>query len=182
MTNHLISTSTFLSLVLRHQPETIGVTLDSEGWIAIAELLAACAAHGKPITRELLEEVVATNDKRRFSISPDGVRIRANQGHSVDVDLGLTPQEPPDLLFHGTVAKFLDSIRRSGLIKGTRHHVHMSADEQTAGKVGQRRGQPVILIIEAARMSRAEHAFFQSDNGVWLVDAVPAEYLRFPSA
>jgi putative RNA 2'-phosphotransferase len=182
MTKHLISTSKFLSLVLRHQPETIGITLDAEGWVAIADLLTACAAHGKPITRELLEEVVATNDKRRFSISPDGVRIRANQGHSVEVDLGLTPREPPDLLFHGTVAKFLDAIRRIGLIKGNRHHVHMSADEQTAGKVGQRRGKPVILTIEAARMSRAGHAFFQSDNGVWLVDAVPPEYLRFPSA
>jgi putative RNA 2'-phosphotransferase len=130
----------------------------------------------------LLEELVVTNDKRRFSISPDGVRIRANQGHSVEVDLGLTPREPPDVLFHGTVAKFLDSIRRSGLIKGNRHHVHMSADEQTAAKVGQRHGKPVILTIEATRMSRVGHAFFQSDNGVWLVDAVPPEYLRFPSA
>src|SRR4051812_33485485 len=107
MTKHLVSTSKFLSLVLRHQPETIGVTLDPEGWIAVDALLAACAAHGKPIARALLNEVVATNDKKRFAFSPDGERIRANQGHSVEVDLGLTPREPPDILFHGTVEKFL---------------------------------------------------------------------------
>lgn len=179
MKTDLISASKLLSLVLRHQPETIGVSLDDGGWIAIETLLAACAAHHKPISRELLHDIVASNDKRRFSISADGVRIRANQGHSVDVDLGLPPREPPAILFHGTVAKFLESIRCSGLIKGNRRHVHLSADKTTAEKVGQRRGQPVVLTVAADRMHRAGHAFFLSDNGVWLVNAVPVEYLQF---
>jgi putative RNA 2'-phosphotransferase len=179
MNKHLVSTSKFLSLVLRHQPETIGVSLDAEGWIEIETLLAACAAHNKPISRELLHEVVATNDKQRFAISPDGARIRASQGHSIEVDLRLVPQEPPEILYHGTVEKFLDSIRRGGLIKGQRRHVHLSADRSTAEKVGRRRGQPVLLSIDAGRMHRAGHEFFLSDNGVWLVDAVPVEYLRF---
>jgi putative RNA 2'-phosphotransferase len=171
--------SKFLSLVLRHQPETIGVTLDPEGWIAIDELLTAAAAHGTTITRELLSEVVASSDKQRFAISADGQRVRANQGHSVEVDLKLAPIAPPEQLFHGTVAKFLDSIRQSGLIKGQRQHVHLSADRPTAEKVGQRRGQPVILRIAAGRMQRDGHHFYRSENGVWLVDAVPVEYLAF---
>jgi putative RNA 2'-phosphotransferase len=173
------TTSKFLSLVLRHQPETIGVTLDPEGWIAIDELLIAAAAHGTPITRGLLDEVVASSDKQRFAISADGARIRANQGHSVEVDLKLSLVEPLEELFHGTVAKFLDSIRLSGLIKGARQHVHLSADRITAEKVGQRRGQPVILGVAAGRMQRDGHHFYRSENGVWLVDAVPAEYLAF---
>lgn len=180
MQKDLVSTSRFLSLVLRHQPETIGISLDDGGWIAIETLLAACAAHDKRITRELLNEVVANNDKRRFSISADGARIRANQGHSVDVDLGLPQREPPGILFHGTVAKFFESIRRSGLIKGSRRHVHLSADKTTAEEVGQRRGQPIVLTVAADRMHRAGHAFLLSDNGVWLVEAVPVEYLQFP--
>lgn len=171
--------SKFLSLVLRHQPETIGVALDPEGWIEIIELLTAAAAHGTQISRTLLDEIVANSDKQRFAISADGQRIRANQGHSVEVDLKLSPVEPPEELFHGTVDKFLDSIRRSGLVKGARQHVHLSADRATAEKVGERRGQPVILGIAAGKMQRAGHTFYRSENGVWLTEAVPAEYLTF---
>ena len=125
-----------------------------------------------------MEEVVATNDKRRFAFSPDRTLIRANQGHSVEVDLNLVPVEPPELLYHGTVERFLDSIRVNGLVRGQRHHVHLSADRETAARVGQRRGRPVALIVEAARMHADGQAFYRSENGVWLTEAVPAEYLR----
>jgi putative RNA 2'-phosphotransferase len=121
--------------------------------------------------------VVRTNDKQRFAYSADGNRIRANQGHSLPIDLGLVPVEPPELLYHGTVLRFLDAIRRDGLVKGKRHHVHLSPDPQTATNVGQRRGQPIVLAIEAGRMFRDGHAFYRSENGVWLTDAVPAAYV-----
>jgi len=124
--------------------------------------------------------VVATNDKRRFSFSDDGLRIRANQGHSVEVDLKLQARQPPELLYHGTVARFVESIRGQGLVRGSRLHVHLSPDEETARRVGRRRGRPVILVVEAGRMHRDGHPFFLSANGVWLTDAVPPEYLRFP--
>ena len=166
--------------MLRHQPQASGIQLDSEGWADVDELLAGCGRHGRCITLEQLREVVDTNEKCRFAISADGRRIRANQGHSVEGDLGLAPVEPPQWLFHGTVAKFLDSIRRQGLLKGSRQHVHLSADRETAQRVGQRRGQPVVLVIAAERMAYAGHVFYRSENGVWLVDAVPAEYLQFP--
>ncbi len=128
--------SKFLSFVLRHRPQAIGITLDAEGWVAVDELLAAAARHGQSVTRQQVEEVVATNDKQRFSFSADGRRIRANQGHSVEVDLGLVPVEPPELLYHGTVERFLDSIRQEGLVRGKRHHVHLSADRETAAARG----------------------------------------------
>lgn len=178
MDRELISTSKFLSLVLRHQPETIDIALDDQGWVAIDVLLAAANRAGKKLTRPLLERVVRENDKQRFAISPDGERIRANQGHSVEVDLGLQPVQPPELLYHGTVAKFLDSIQASGLVRGSRQYVHLSPDLETARKVGQRRGQPVILVVESGRMWRDGIAFFRAENGVWLTNAVPAEYLR----
>ena len=180
MRRELIRISKFLSLVLRHRPETIGITLAPDGWVDVDELLEACRAHGRAISRRVLHEVVATNDKRRFSFSPDGRQIRANQGHSVEVELGLEPVEPPELLYHGTVARFLGSIRARGLVRGSRQHVHLSADRQTAQRVGQRRGRPVVLVVEAARMHGDGHRFYLSENGVWLVEAVPADYLRFP--
>jgi putative RNA 2'-phosphotransferase len=173
-------TSKFLSYVLRHHPESIGVELDEAGWVRVDELLAACRRHGRPISRAKLEEVVRTNDKRRFSFSPDGLRIRASQGHSLAIDLGLEPLEPPELLYHGTVAQFLLAIRREGLVRGGRHHVHLSADEPTARRVGRRRGRPVVLVVESGRMHRDGRAFYRSANGVWLTDSVPPEYLRFP--
>jgi putative RNA 2'-phosphotransferase len=178
MSNPLVQRSKFLSLVLRHQPEKIGITLDAAGWVSVRELLDACGRHGVALTREQLDEVVATSDKKRFAFSDDALRIRANQGHSVEVELGYTPLAPPDVLFHGTVDRFLASIHEKGLIKGERHHVHLSADEETAAKVGQRRGKPVILKINAAKMHGAGHVFYRSENGVWLTDHVPAEFIE----
>jgi putative RNA 2'-phosphotransferase len=177
----IISTSKFLSLVLRHQPEVIGMKLDDEGWLAIDVLIANVNQHGHALTLELLHEIVATSDKKRFALSDDGLRIRANQGHSVaGVDLKLEKQTPPDTLYHGTVAAFIESIRARGLQKCSRSHVHLSADEATAHKVGARRGKPIILRVDAAAMHRDDHHFYLSANGVWLVDSVPVSYLVIP--
>lgn len=169
-----VEASKFLSYVLRHRPDSVGVTLDAEGWIEVEVLLGALSDHGRPLTRTELEEIVATSDKQRFAL--DGDRIRANQGHSVQVDLALEPRTPPEVLYHGTVERFLASIRERGLLKGQRTHVHLSADRETATRVAQRRGKPVILEIECGRMR--EHVFYLSDNGVWLVEAVPPEFIR----
>lgn len=170
--------SKFLSLVLRHQPEAIGIALDPAGWVEVSALLEAMRRHGRGISETELREVVETNDKKRFCFSDDGLRIRASQGHSVEVELGYEPAEPPEELFHGTVERFLDPIRREGLRKGDRHHVHLSPDRPTAERVGQRRGRPVILTIRAGQMHRDGLAFFLSANGVWLTDHVPAEYIE----
>ncbi|HYE17929.1 MAG TPA: RNA 2'-phosphotransferase [Tepidisphaeraceae bacterium] len=175
------ATSKFLSYVLRHRPDEIGLSLDAAGWVGVDDLLDALAAHGEPTTHDQLLAIVRTNDKQRFALSEDGARIRASQGHSVDVELGYAPAEPPPVLFHGTVEKFVDSIRATGLRKGERHHVHLSADEATASKVGGRRGKPVILRIDASAMRAAGHAFFRSANGVWLTEHVAAEFIAFPS-
>jgi putative RNA 2'-phosphotransferase len=165
-----------MSLVLRHEPGRLGLTLDAGGWVPVADLLAALG-----VDRETLDHVVATNDKQRFAVlrGPDGVeRIRASQGHSVEVDLGLTPATPPDRLYHGTGAAALESIRATGINKGGRHHVHLSVDTPTAQRVGARRGGRVAIItVDAGRMAADGHAFYRSDNGVWLVDEVPAGYL-----
>lgn len=177
-----VSHSKFLSLVLRHQPEAIGVVLDPQGWIDVDVLLNAMAKHGHPLDFSDLERLVRESDKKRFALNEDGKRIRANQGHSVEVDLALSPQVPPEVLYHGTVDRFLDSIKATGLEKRERHHVHLSSDIETAMKVGQRRGKPVLLEIRSGDMHRAGHVFFVSDNGVWLTDRVPAEFLIFPSA
>ncbi len=170
--------SKFLSLVLRHEPERLGLTLDSAGWIEVEKLLAACRAPQVPLTRERLEHIVATSEKKRFAFDETRTRIRASQGHSVTVEVRYEPQVPPEILFHGTVEKFLPSIRVQGLLKGERHHVHLSADEATALKVGERRGQPILLTVKADAMHRAGHAFYLSANGVWLVDNVPAAFLE----
>ncbi len=174
----MASTSKFLSLVLRHDPARIGIVLDEHGWTDVAALLAACAAHGVWITRAELEQIVATSDKRRFALSEDGTRIRANQGHSVEVDLELAPAVPPARLYHGTIDRFVGSIRAGGLVRGERHHVHLSADVETAKKVGGRRGRPVVLTVRADEMT--DHVFYRSANGVWLVEHVPAELIDFP--
>ncbi len=173
--------SKFLSLVLRHEPQRAGLVLDEVGWVAVDELLAGCARAGVPVTREQLTDMVAESDKQRFAFSPDGGRIRANQGHSVEVKLDYAPQTPPELLFHGTATRFLDSIRDRGLVRGDRHHVHLSADLETARKVGQRHGQPIVLTVRAREMYRAGHVFLRSANGVWLAEAVPVDWLEFPS-
>jgi putative RNA 2'-phosphotransferase len=175
--NSLVRLSKKMSLALRHDPARFGLHPDSAGWVPVEGFLAALN-----ITRGELDAVVAGNDKRRFAIrlDADGAeRIRANQGHSIPVDLGLSPVTPPDLLYHGTSAAALGSIRASGLNRGGRHHVHLSADTETARRVGARRaGQVVILTVDAAAMARDGHEFYRSDNGVWLTAAVPPAYLR----
>ncbi|NGO42089.1 RNA 2'-phosphotransferase [Streptomyces ureilyticus] len=173
-----VKVSKYLSKHLRHQPDRIGLTLDEGGWVEIETLMAAASAHGFRFTRAELDHVVATNDKRRFAI--EGNRIRASQGHSVEVDLGLSPATPPAYLYHGTVARNLDAIRAEGLRPMNRHDVHLSPDRETATRVGARRGRPVVLSVDAAAMHRDGHIFRVSANGVWLTTVVPPRYLRFP--
>lgn len=171
--------SRLLSHVLRHAPERLGITLDANGWTSVNALISAAQKQGFKIDREILENTVATNDKKRFSLSGDGTLIRAAQGHSVAIDLALTPSEPPASLFHGTARDNLASILAEGLKAGSRRHVHLSLDEQTAIKVGSRHGKPVVLKVDTAAMQRDGFSFFQADNGVWLTDSVPPVYLAF---
>jgi putative RNA 2'-phosphotransferase len=171
-----VNLSRTLSYVLRHRPDSIGIALSNDGWVDIDILLKALAANGKRVSREQLAQVVAENDKKRFAI--DGNRIRASQGHSVEVELGYTPAEPPEVLYHGTATRHLDAIFADGLVKGRRHHVHLSASTETAAKVGARHGKPVVLTVDAAAMVRDGALFYVSENGVWLTDAVPAYHLR----
>jgi putative RNA 2'-phosphotransferase len=172
-----VKVSKYLSKHLRHQPERIGLALDDAGWVEIDTLIAAATAHGFRFTRDELDHVVAANDKKRFAI--DGTRIRASQGHSVEVDLGLPPATPPPYLYHGTVDRFLDAIRAEGLRPMNRHAVHLSPDRETATRVGARRGRPVVLSVDSAAMHRDGHLFHVSANGVWLTEAVPPRYLQF---
>ena len=176
----LITLSKAISRVLRHRPDAAGLVLDKHGWCDVDELLQGLARMGVPTTREMLEHVVQNNDKQRFVL--EGNRIRAAQGHSVaGVEPVLRPKRPPSRLFHGTVAANLESILRRGLLPMRRHHVHLSADEATATLVGGRRGTPVVLTVDAARMERDGHQFYVSENGVWLAEAVPARYLTSPA-
>ena len=170
--------SKFLSRHLRHTPEALGLTLAEGGWVSISDLLAACAAHGTPISPEELAELVSGSDKQRFAFSADGQRIRAQQGHSVTIDLQLRPAVPPARLYHGTGAGALPAIRREGLLKMQRHHVHLSPDEDAARRVGARRDRPVILTVDAAALHASGAVFYESGNGVWLTDAVPPRFLR----
>ncbi|MCQ4164513.1 RNA 2'-phosphotransferase [Tahibacter harae] len=174
----LVKLSKFLSLILRHQPETIGLTLDAQGWADIAELLHKAAAAGRPIEREDLDQVIADNDKKRFTLSADGLRLRAAQGHSTPVQLDLPARTPPQRLYHGTATRFLDAILAEGLKPQARQHVHLSTDIATALDVGSRHGRAVVLGVDAAAMEAAGCRFFQADNGVWLTAAVPAQFLR----
>src|SRR6185369_11200546 len=164
--------SKFLSLVLRHEPEKIGLALDDEGWTSVSDLLPRVIIDGNPITFDELQNVVVTNDKQRFSFSDDKTLIRANQGHSVQVALGYEPLSPPATLYHGTAERFLSSIERQGLLKGQRHHVHLSEDLKIATEVGTRYGRPVVLLIASERMNKHGHLFFRSQNGVWLTEHV----------
>ncbi len=154
--------------------------LDSAGWVGVDELLRAFSQKHDPMSRGELEDIVRGNDKARFAFSDDGKRIRALQGHSLDVELEYEPREPPDLLFHGTVASRLASIRERGLERGRRHDVHLSTSAEVAEGVGERRGRPVVLEVDAARMADAGHAFRCTPNGVWLTEHVPAVFIRFP--
>jgi len=178
MRDRTVETSKFLSYVLRHRPEEIGLELDSEGWSDIDALIAAAAPHDRRLDRALIEEVVANNDKKRFAISSDGLRIRAVQGHSTaTVQISHQALAPPPVLYHGTASRFVAAILREGLRAGARHHVHLSQEYTTAVAVGTRHGVPVVLSVDAAAMDAAGLSFFLADNGVWLMDAVPPRYL-----
>jgi putative RNA 2'-phosphotransferase len=179
MNDRIVRASKFMSLVLRHQPEKIGIELDANGWTSVADLIARSHNGSVRLSAELIQEVVVTNDKKRFVISEDGLRIRAAQGHSVEVDLDLAARQPPDFLFHGTAARNMESIRESGLLKGRRHHVHLSLDRETAVRVGQRYGKPVVLTVQSRKMWDAGIPFYCSDNGVWLTEFVDSKYLQF---
>jgi putative RNA 2'-phosphotransferase len=168
--------SKYLAKYLRHSPEELGLELQSGGWVPVDDLVAAAQKNGFPITYDELVECVETNDKQRFAFDVTGELIRANQGHSIEVDLQLEEREPPEMLYHGTVERFLPSILEEGLVRGERHHVHLSKDAETARKVGSGRGKPVILKVDAGRMCRDGHKFLLSANGVWLTDAVPPGY------
>jgi putative RNA 2'-phosphotransferase len=179
MEQRLVRLSKFMSLVLRHKPGKIGLTLDEQGWAEVDELVEKARKAGVPLTNDLLREVVEKNDKQRFKLSADGRRIRASQGHSIPVDLGLQPVTPPERLYHGTAERFLESIRFKGLRPGSRQHVHLSPDVATAIKVGSRHGAPVVLVVRAGEMHRDGYVFYLSDNGIWLTVQVPPAYLEF---
>jgi putative RNA 2'-phosphotransferase len=174
--------SKFLSFVLRHQPDSIGLSLDPQGWAGIAELIAKAGAAGTIFSQDDLQRVVATSDKKRFSISDHGLRIRAAQGHSVSVELGLSAREPPAVLYHGTATRFVESILAEGLKAQSRQHVHLSLDEVTAHGVGQRHGKPAILLVDARGMHAEGMKFYVADNGVWLTDQVPPRFLKLSDA
>jgi putative RNA 2'-phosphotransferase len=169
--------SKLLSYVLRHHPETINLTLDKNGWVSVDELLKNLNANGHTIDHDLLEHIVVTNEKKRFSFNENKTMIRASQGHSTTVELDYKVSEPPAVLYHGTVGRNLEAILRDGLHKMERHHVHLSADIPTALQVGQRYGKPVLLSIKAKEMFNAGHAFYCSDNGVWLTESVPPSFI-----
>jgi len=171
--------SKFLSLVLRHQPEAIGLTLSSDGWADINELITKSNRHGFAFSVESIADIVATSDKQRFKLSEDKKKIRANQGHSIHVDVGLAKKAPPEILFHGTATRFLESIKNQGLIPGSRQYVHLSIDKETAIKVGKRHGSPVVFEIKSGKMQEEGFEFFVSENNVWLTKHVPPDFINF---
>jgi len=179
MKMNLTTKSKFLALVLRHKPEEIGLSLDEHGWAVVTELVEKMNSHGSDITSEQLDEIVRTDSKKRYSFSEDRMKIRANQGHSVSVDVGLREAVPPMYLYHGTADKSCDSIERVGLKKMSRLHVHLSVDRATAVKVGERHGRVVVYKVFAKDMHNDGFKFFLSENNVWLTDSVPAKYLQF---
>ncbi|UII28300.1 RNA 2'-phosphotransferase [Fulvivirga maritima] len=172
-------TSKFLSLVLRHKPEQIGLKLDNAGWASVTELVEKCNAHSISLDVDKLSEIVDNNDKKRFIFSPDKQKIRANQGHSLKVDLGLEQKEPPVILYHGTAIRNIDSIKEKGLLKRDRHHVHLSAQTDVAMQVGSRYGKATVLTVNTDQMYKDGLLFYQSENGVWLTDHVPPRYIDF---
>lgn len=173
-----VALSKLLSFLLRHDPKAFGLELDAAGWVGLDALLAALAANGREATRDEVLEVVRTSDKQRFALSAHATRIRANQGHSASVELGYEPAEPPEILFHGTVARVVEAIRREGLLPGKRQHVHLSETIDQAERVGARRGRPVVLSVRARSLSVTGHAFYLAPNGVWLTERVPPEFIE----
>lgn len=178
MEKQLKHISKFISLVLRHKPEEIGLQLNDNGWASVDELIRKLNDRGVEIDINILNNVVETNDKERFSFNEDKTMIRANQGHSIDVELNLKEVIPPDILYHGTTVKYLDSIFKDGLKKQSRQHVHLSQTIETARSVGGRHGKPVILIIRSKEMRSVGYKFYLSENKVWLTDSVPVEYIK----
>jgi len=173
----VVKTSKYLARHLRHDPDRLGLTIEPGGWVLVEELLRACTERSFELTLQDLREVVDRNDKRRFSFNADETKIRANQGHSITVDLALTPTAPPPTLFHGTASSALDSILRNGLHRAGRHHVHLSSDSDTAMHVGARHGRPLVLEVSSGRMAADGHCFFLTENGVWLTEGVAVQYL-----
>ena len=167
--------SKFLSYILRHKPETLDLTMDPQGWVAIDQIIVSST---QPVSHDQILEIARSNSKQRFAISADGQSIRANQGHSIPIDLGLPACEPPEILYHGTALANLAPILAHGLNRQARHHVHLSPDTETARNVGMRHGKPVVLMVKASQMHQAGFEFLLTQNGVWLCDAVPPEYLR----
>lgn len=174
---HEINTGKFIALILRHKPEAIGIHLDEHGWANVDELIAGIAKT-QEFNMAMLEEIVRTDNKQRYSFNDDKTKIRANQGHSIPVDVELEQKTPPDVLWHGTGEKYVSSIEAEGLIPKTRLYVHLSSDHDTAIKVGSRHGKPVVYEVAAKEMQDDGYTFFQSVNGVWLTKQVPAKYLK----
>ena len=174
----MVRTSKFLSLVLRHQPDAAGITVDAHGWAEVGALLRGMTDAGVPCDLQALREIVRTDEKQRYTFNEDGTKIRASQGHSFPVDLGLTQTDPPQVLWHGTATRFLADIMQEGLKPMSRQYVHLSPDAETAYRVGIRHGKPVILQVDALRMVQDGMKFYRAENGVWLTDAVPPQYLQ----
>lgn len=172
-----IALGKFLSLILRHHPDSIGIKLDENGWADVGELLRGMKRAGHSIDNDTLERIVKENEKKRYSFNEDHTKIRANQGHSLKINMEFTPKEPPELLFHGTASRFLADIRKKGITKQSRQYVHLSADEKTAVSVGIRHGVPVVLKIDTKRMGKDGCVFYLSENGVWLCDYVAVKYI-----
>ena len=169
-----------MSLALRHKPDALDLQLDEQGWTTVDALIKGFHNKGIELSLERLQQVVSENNKKRFTFNEDGTMIRANQGHSINIDLGFAPTTPPPTLFHGTATRFLNSIKAAGLEKRSRQHVHLSADKDTASQVGKRHGKLVILIVRSAEMQERGFEFYLSKNGVWLTDHIPAEFIDFP--
>ncbi len=169
-------TGKFISLILRHNPQTISIELDGSGWASVDELLKGLKRNGHSLSFTQLEALVNNNDKQRYTFNDDKSRIRANQGHSLELDLQLEAQKPPKSLYHGTASRYLPYINEQGLLRRDRHHVHLSLDKETAHNVGSRHGKPVILTIDASAMHKDGYVFYCSKNGVWLVEHIPPRY------
>lgn len=179
MSKKSTDTSKFLSYVLRHEPEAIELTLDKEGWAVIDDLILRAGNKGYALDKDLIFNVVESSEKKRFTISEDGLRIRAAQGHSTQqVNITYAEKTPPDILYHGTATRFIAQIREQGLLALSRQYVHLSSDEDTAVQVGQRYGKPVLLKIKATDMYEKGFKFYQADNGVWLTAHVPYEFIQ----